>query len=502
MTYKELKLQVDKLATALAELGVKKGDRVATVLPNCPQFIVSDYAILKIGAVHIPISILHKYDDLVHEIGESGAETVICSYRRIELVKSVMEKVKIRTIIYTPVPIFPDYKMPEMEEVSDAHQLETLLEKYEPNPPTIEINPEEDLALVPFTGGTTGLPKGTMLTHYNVTTNVIQAMHWMMAPLLLGLKGKSSVLLCIPMFHQFGHIAQFTAISLGLRIFLVDPRDIQRIVNITTKHRPFIVLGVPTHFMMMLPHELPRMQIFMLSAAAALPPEVAEGIEKKIGVPMGEGYGLTEATAATHLNLSAFSKVTGFAAKVKRSIGVPIPDTEIRIVNVDTGEDAPFGETGELWIRGPQIMKGYWRTPGKGLEDGWLKTGDIAKMDEDGYFYIVDRIKDMINVSGMKVYSRVIDDALYEHPAVSVVGVIGVPDPDRLGSERVKAFIQLKPNYEGKVTEQDIINFCKEKVPPYAVPKFVEFRKKLPVTLAMKIHKKKLRDEELAKVKK
>lgn len=501
MTYEDLKLNVDKLATALADLGVKKGDRVATVLPNCPQFIISDYAIMRLGAVHVPISILHKAPELQYEIGESGAETVICSYRRLERVNSIKDQTKLRNIIFTPVPVFPDYALPETVEVSGVHRLEDLMEEYEPKPPKVDINPTEDLALLPFTGGTTGVPKGTMLTHYNITTNVIQTLHWMMKPLAAGIKGKASALICVPVFHQFGHWALHAGVSWGLRGLLVDPRDIDRIVEIIRKHRPFMVLGVPTHFMLLLSKDLPRMPIFLYSAAAALPPDVAERIEKKIGVPMGEGYGLTEATAATHINLSALSKITGFMASVKRSIGVPTPDTEVKIVDPETGEEVPFGETGELYIRGSQIMKGYWPTPGKGLKDGWLATGDIARIDEDGYFYIVDRIKDMINVSGMKVYSRVVDDILYEHPAVSLAGAIGIPDPERPGSERVKAFVALKEEYEGKITAEDIIKYCSEKLPPYAVPKFVELRNTLPLTLAMKIFKRKLKEEQIVKLK-
>ena len=500
MTYAELKLQVDKLATALADLGVKKGDKVATILPNCPQFIVSDYAIMRLGAVHVPISILHQPPDLSYEIGESGAETVICSYVRLERVNSIKEKTKLKNIIFVQVPTFPDYVLSEIKEVFGAYRLEDLIEKYEPKPPEVEINPTEDLALLPFTGGTTGVPKGTMLTHYNITTNVAQVL-WMLKPLEVGMKGKSSVLICVPLFHQFGHENVHQCISWALRMFLTDPRDTDKITEIIRKYRPFMVVGVPTHFMLLLSKDLPRMPIFLYSGAAALPPDVAEKIEKKIGVPMGEGYGMTEATVCTHLNLSALSKVTGFLTNVRRSIGVPIPDTEVKIVDTETGVEVPFGETGELYIRGPQIMKGYWPTPGKGLKDGWLATGDIGKMDEDGYFYIVDRIKDMVNVSGMKVYSRVVDDVLYEHPAVSLAGVIGIPDPERPGSERVKAFITLKDEYEGKVTAEDIIKYCSQKLPPYAVPKLVEFRKDLPLTLAMKIFKRKLKEEEIARMK-
>ncbi|NVM29906.1 MAG: AMP-binding protein [Candidatus Helarchaeota archaeon] len=501
LTYSQLKLQVDKLATALAELGVKKGDSVATVLPNCLEFVICDYAIMRLGAIHVPISVLHRKDDLLYELGESKPNTIISSYRRVERVMSIADQIKFKNLIYVPVSIFPDYTVPKIKDVpDDAIRLEDLIANYEPNPPEVKINPKEDMALLPFTGGTTGLPKGTMITHYNVTCDIRQVLHWMLHPLKAGVKGKSSIIACVPMFHQFGHFALHGAISWGLRLFIMDPRDIDRIVETIIENRPFMVLGVPTHFTYLLNKQLPRMQVFFYSAAAALPVEVAEQMEKKSGIPMGEGYGATETCGGTHINLSAFSKVTGFMASVKKaSIGVPVPDTDVKIVDLETGEEVPFGESGEIWIHGPQVMKGYWPTPGKGLVDGWLPTGDVAKMDEDGYFYIVDRIKDMINVSGNKVYSRVVDEVIHDHPAVSSVGVIGIPDPKRIGSERVKAFIALKPESRGKVTEEEIIEFCKEKLPPYAVPKEVEFRKSLPLTLVMKINKKKLREEEEAK---
>jgi long-chain acyl-CoA synthetase len=501
ITYEELKLQVDKFATALSDLGIKKGDKVATILPNCPQYVISDFAILRIGAIHVPLSILHKAPDLLYELGESKAETIICSYRRLERVDDIKSKTSIKTMIYTPVPIFPDYSLPEIKETYGAIRFEDLINKYDPNPPEVEINPIEDLAELPFTGGTTGVPKGTMQTHYTITTNIIQVFHWYMKPLEVGTRGKASVVICVPMFHQYGHWILIAAISMGMGMFLVDPRDINRIVDIIKKHRPFMVCAVPTHYMLFVEKDIPAMPVFYFSAAAALPAEIADKFEKKTKVPMSEGYGMTE-SSVTHINLSGLSKVTGFMAKVKRSVGIPVPDTDVKLVDPDTGEEVPFGEPGEIIVRGPQLMKGYWPTPGKGLtEDGWIATGDIAKMDEDGYFYIVDRIKDMINVSGMKVYSRVFEDILYEHPAVNEVAIIGLPDPERPGSERVKAFILINPEYIGKITTDDIIKYCKEKFPPYAVPKFIEFRKTLPLTLAMKIFKRKLKDEEIAKMK-
>jgi long-chain acyl-CoA synthetase len=502
ITYSELKDKVDRLASAFVDLGVKKGNTVASVLPSSPEFIIVDYACMKIGAIHVPLSILHKADDLLYELKESKSEFVVCSYRRIPRVNEVKPQTDVKTIIYAPTRIFPDYDAPEMDEISEPgyHLLDDLIEKHEPHSEHVEIEPKKDVALLPFTGGTTGVPKGTMLTHYNLTSNVIQTVHWMMDPLKVGIVGKSATVICVPIFHSYGHWSIHASISWGLKMFLMDPRDMVKIVEVINEYRPAKVFAVPAHYAMFCHMPLRKGQIFYYSAAAALPPELAEKFEKVSGVPMGEGYGATETSAGTTVNISAFSKVTGFMKQVKRGVGVPIPDTEIRVVDPETGEEPPVGEPGELWVRGPQVMLGYWPTPGSGLEeDGWLRTGDIVTMDDDGYFTVVDRIKDMINVSGNKVYSRVIDDILHEHPAVDVAGVIGVPDQDRAGSERVKAFIQLKPEFRGKVTQEEIIEFLKDRVKPYALPKSVEFRDELPLTLIMKLHKKVLREEELAK---
>ncbi|MHA1931868.1 MAG: class I adenylate-forming enzyme family protein [Promethearchaeota archaeon] len=503
ISYKELKLKVDKLANALIDFGLKKGDMIASVLPSCPEFIITDYAAMKIGAVHVPLSILHKTNDLIYEIKESGSKTVICSYRRLERIAEVKNEVDLKTIIYAPTRLFPDYTLPEIKEVSEEgyYLLSNLLEKYEPLEKSIEIDPEKDMALLPFTGGTTGLPKGTMLTHFNITTNIRQSIHWMMEPLKAGIVGKSAVVICVPVFHQYGHWAIHAGISWGLKIYLMDPRDMIKIAKTITEVRPFIVFAVPTHYLYLTELDLPKAQIFYYSGAAGLPTDLAEGFEKKTGVPMGEGYGATETTAAVSINLSALSKVTGFMRVLKRGVGIPVPDTEIKIVGPN-GEDVSFGEAGEIWVKGPQVMKGYWPEVGKGLmEGGWLPMGDVAIMDEDGYFHIVDRVKDMINVSGNKVYSRVIDDLLTEHPAVDIAGVIGIPDPERPGSERVKAFIQLKQEFKNKVKEEEFIEFLRDKVKPYALPKVVEFKENLPLTMVMKLFKKKLREEEIEKMK-
>ena len=503
ITYPQLKDQVDRLASAMVALGIEKGETVASVLPSCPEFIIIDYACMKIGAIHVPLSVLHKADDLLYEIKESNAELVFCSYRRLPRVNEIKPQTNVEKVIYAPTKLFPDYEYPEMEPVSEPgyHLFGDLLEQYEPHAEVVDINPREDIALLPFTGGTTGVPKGTMLTHYNLTTNVVQTVHWMMDPLKAGIVGKAATAICVPIFHTYGHWAIHASISWGLKMFLMDPRDMVKIVEVINEYRPAIVFAVPAHYTIFCNMPLKKGQIFYYSAAAALPPELAEEFEKIAGVPMGEGYGATETSGGVSVNISAFSKVTGFMKQVKRGVGVPLPDTDVKVIDPETGEELPYGETGELWVKGPQCMLGYWPTPKSGLEEGgWIRMGDMVTVDNDGYFTVVDRIKDMINVSGNKVYSRVIDDILHEHPAVEVAGVIGVPDPERPGSERVKAFVQLDHEYKGKVSEEDIIEFLRDKVKPYAVPKSVEFRDELPLTLIMKIHKKLLREEELAKL--
>jgi len=502
MKYEELKLNADRLATALADLGVRKGDKVAVVLPNCPHFIISEFGILKAGAVIIPCSIMLKAHHLEYEMSESGAETVICSEDTLDLVNSVKDKTKLRNTIVVPRK---DYALGEPEapkDMSGVLQFWDLIEKYEPKPPEVQIDPMEDLAILAFTGGATGVPKGVMLTHFNVVTNLLQGLAWLMSPLEPGIRGKSSTLLATPLFHRMGEMVMEAGIFWALQILLIaDPRDTDSLVQYLKEYRPFMTMLVPTQLMRLAERKVGRMPIQIMTGAAPLPRETAETIKRDLQMPVSEGYGLTETTAATHLNVSAFSKITGFMASEKLSIGIPVPDTEVKIVDPGTDEEVPFGEAGEIWIRGPQVMKGYWPTPGSGLVNGWLATGDVGRMDEDGYFYILDRVKDMANVSGYKVYTTQIDDVLFKHPAVAMAVAIGIPDPERPGSERIKAFIKLKEGYEGRVTADEIIEFCQDKVEPYARPKSVEFRDDLPETVTLKLFKRELREEEIKKMK-
>ena len=504
MKYHELKRQSDALANALANLGVKKGDRVIVFLPTCPQFIISDFAILKAGAVLVPCSPILKAPELKHQAQESGTETIICLNTHLKLINSIIAETRIKNIIITSLEDFSPSESQEIKDTTGTYQLRKLILDHEPEAPNIEIDPTEDLAILAFTGGSTGVPKGVMLTHFQRFTNILQGLPWMMSPIPT-YRGSASSMLAIPIFHAMGHYLMQSSIYWGLRIFLIpDPRDTESIVGVMNEYRPFLLFMVPTQLLKLAQPEIKirRMPVMVMSGAAPLPAEVARKLEEKIKMPISEGYGLTETGPVTHINISVFSKVTRFASSTRPGVGLPVPDTEVKLVDPVTGEEVPFGEVGEIWVKGPQLMKGYWPDAGSGLEDGgWLKTGDLGKMDDDGYFHVVDRIKDMINVSGMKVYSIEVDEVLFRHPEVEGAVTIGIPDPERPGSERIKAFIRLRENSKGKVSEQRIIDYCKENLAAYAVPKTIEFRDDLPLTVTEKIFKRALREEEIEKMK-
>ena len=502
-SYRELKQYADSLASALAGFGVSKGDKVATILPTCPQYVIANFAILKTGAVHVPCSILHKERELEFEIGEAGAETVICLEEQLDRVRNIQPKTKLKQIIVTSLTDYTPAESEKQVPPAGAHCFKALIETHDPIPPVVDINPREDLAYLAFTGGATGVPKGVMLTHFNRYTNTLQAMPWAMASLEKSIRGKASVCIGVPLFHSYGDSCVLFGVYWGLRMILVqDPRNTDYIVKMLVENRPFMAALVPTQLMKLREKDLPRMQIQIVSGASHLPVDVRESISEKIKMPISEGYGLTETSPTTHLDLTGFSKITGFAAKQKYSIGLPVPDTDVKLVDEETGKEAASGEAGHMYIKGPQVMKGYWPEAGNGLVDGWLPTGDIARMDEDGYFYIVDRIKDMANVSGYKVYTCTIDDILHQHHAVSMAVAIGVPDPEREGSERIKAFVVLKEEYRGKISAEEIIEFCRDKCTSYAVPRTVEFRDSLPFTVTEKIFKRQLREEEIQKMQK
>ncbi|MBT6340426.1 MAG: AMP-binding protein, partial [Desulfobacula sp.] len=392
---------------------------------------------------------------------------------------------------------------PLKQDLADGvYEFRQLLEDYEVTPPDISIDPESDLCELAFTGGATGVPKGVMITHFNRACCIRMGLPWIMKPMIKGIKGKSSVLLPVPLFHSYGRYMAQSAAHLGLRLILMpDPRNIKLIVETIKEYRPFMICAVPTQFMRIAQEKVGKINAITMSGAAPLPKDVADSIKAELGNPVSEGYGLTETAPLTHFNISGFSKITGFMLKEKPGLGVPAPDTECKIIDQDTGEEMAFGEPGEILVRGPQVMRGYWPEKGSGLtKDGWLKTGDIAYMDEDGYFHMTDRIKDMINVSGNKVYSTQVDEVIFKHPAVLMAACFGVPDPKIPGSERVAAIIKLHKDYPEIVSEDNIRDFCREHLAPYAVPKFVEFRDELPMTVTEKLFKKELRDDVIHKI--
>jgi long-chain acyl-CoA synthetase len=399
---------------------------------------------------------------------------------------------------YLPFPLNVLYPL-KKEKVKVEKREEVLywreVLKYPPTKERPEINPKEDVATFLYTGGTTGVPKAVMSTHFNLVANAYQTLEWVPD------RTPDEVFIgALPYFHSYGMTTSLNApIALGATIVLMpDPRDIKRILKAIHKYRVSIFCGVPTLYMAILNHpDLKKYDLSSIKAcisgAAPLPVEVKREFERITGGKLVEGYGLSETSPVTHANPL-------YGVNKEGSIGVPFPDT-LSVVVDDEGRILPIGEVGEIAIKGPQVMKGYWKMEEetkKTLINGWLLTGDMGRMDEDGYFYIVDRKKDLIIAGGYNIYPREVEEVLYEHPAVVEAAVVGVPDPYR--GETVKAYVVLKEDYRGKVTEKEIIEFCKERLAAYKVPKIVEFRDELPKSAVGKILRRVLKEEELKKL--
>jgi len=493
--YAQLRDMVNRLASALIGLGIGRGDRVCLFLPNCIEFIICDWAILKAGGAVVPTSILRTDEGLLHEVGSSGSKIVVCQEQDLERVLGVRDTSEVEHILVIPQGGF-NFSRTSRPLPKGVQDFGRLLDGSSSTSPQVELDPDQDLCELAFTGGATGVPKGVMVTHFNRYSCILQGFPWLLKPVLRGLAGKASVLLPVPLFHAYGHYALQTAAYLGLRVILLpDPRDTDLIVKHIQEYRPFLIAAVPTQLMRIAQANLSRLNVLLLSGSAPLPSEIAATIKEKTGMPVSEGYGLTETSPLTHFNVSAFSRITGFMAREKPGIGIPSPDTDCMLVDLETGNEAPFGEPGEILVRGPQIMKGYWPEPGSGLtEDGWLRTGDIGVMDEDGYFQVVDRTKDMVNISGLKVYTTNVDQVLFRHPGVLLAAAFGVPDPEIPGSERVMAVIQLKEEFKGRLTVEELLQFCRQHLPVYAVPKYIEFQDDVPLTVSEKVFKRVLRE--------
>jgi len=508
MTYGELDVAVDKLATALADLGVKKGDKVALYLANMPQFVIAYYATLKIGAIETAISPLYKDREVEHQLADSEAETIVVLDALYPIVERVMDKTKLKRIIVTGLGEYmpsmratlgkllgkiPSHKV---QRKPNVHFFQELLSKYPASPPKVTIDPKEDLAALQYTGGTTGTSKGAMLTHLNLVSNAVSCAAW-----LRGTTGGETFLTVLPLFHIYGMTTGMNApIFLAGKMVMLPKFDMKMTLDAIQKNNVTCFCGAPTMYSMLLAdpsfskYRLSSVR-FCISGSAPLPPEVQRKWMDATGGVLVEGYGLTESSPVTHCNpLDKTMKTVNVG-----SIGLPWPDTDAKIVDIETGtKELPTGEAGELMVKGPQVMKGYWNMPEETanvLKDDWLLTGDIGRMDPDGYFYITDRKKDLIKYKGYSVYPREIEDVIYEHPAVKLCAVVGKPDP--VASEIPKAFIVLKDG--ATASEQDIEAFVNDKVAPFKAIREVEFRTELPMTLVGKVLRRVLQEEERKK---
>jgi long-chain acyl-CoA synthetase len=485
----------NQFAAALTALRVKKGDRVAIFLPNIPQFIIAYFGALKAGAIATAISPLHKEREVEHQLSDSEAETIIVLDMFYPLVEKVWQRTKLKNAIVTCLEEYAS-KTPtsprKAEQNPHVYSFHDLL-KAAAKPPNVGINPEEDLAALQYTGGTTGTAKGAMLTHMNLVSNALAFAAW-----IKGVAAKETFLTALPLFHIYGMTTSMNVpVSLAAKMVLLPKFDPAEALKSIQSQRVTVFCGVPTMYSLLLANpDLSKFDLtsirVCISGASPLPPQVQKKFMDVTGGFLAEGYGLTEASPVTHC-----TPVDRTMKTVKvGSIGLPLPDTDARIVDVETGKKTlDPGETGELAVKGPQIMKGYWRKSEETalvLRDGWLLTGDIARMDQDGFFFITDRKKDLIKYKGYSVYPREVEDVLYEHPAVKLCAVVG--KHSSLVGEIPKAFVVLKAGAEA--TEAEIMAFVKERVAPYKAVREVEFRQELPISSAGKVLRRALQEEE------
>jgi len=515
LTYRQLNDAVNRFALGLQQMGVKQGERVAIMLPNCPQFIIAAYAVWRIGGIVVCCNPLYVPREIEYLINDSGAKTFIVMSSLYERVKEIRANTGLERVIVTNIKeYFPgllkflftltkEKKEGHRVDISgdvDTHWFQDVLRGASSSLAPVEINPQ-DVATLIYTGGTTGGPKGVQLTHYNLVSNAT----------LLNICAKTEeanerLIAVMPYFHSYGlTVGMNTCIANALTIIIIpNPRDMVHVLKSIEKHRATFYPGVPTMFIGFInfpdreQYDLTSLR-FAASAAAPLPPEVQEQFETITGGKMVEAYGLTETSPVATLD--------PVDAPRPNSIGVPVPDTDIKIVDIETGgREMPVGETGEIIIKGPQVMKGYWNLPtetanalrtGPDGEAGWFYSGDIGYMDQDGYFHISDRKKDMIIAGGYNIYPADVEAILFEHPKVQEAAVIGVPHERR--GETVKAFIVLK---EGQsATEEEIIAFCRENMAAYRLPRLIEFRDDLPKSLIGKVLRRELREEETSRKK-
>ncbi len=516
LTYGELDKLSDALAAGLVEIGLQKGEAVALVMPNSVAFVIAFYAILKAGGIVAATNPTYPPDKMQYQIDDCDAKIVICMSLFYKTVKQIQPKTKVQHVIVANIKEYLSQVAKLLftiaREKKDGHFIESLgsgdywfqdvLARNAGRKPNVDVKPD-DLALFQYTGGTTGVSKAAMATHRALVANTLQQKACLAVD---GIPGDQEIFLgAIPMFHVFGMVAVLSeAIYLGSKIVLVpNPRDIDDVLGVIDKFKPTLFHGVPALYNALNNHpDVLSGKISLrsiracLSGSAPLPPSTKAEFERLSGGILLEGFGMSEAPTATHVNPLHGENRTG-------SIGIPIPDTDVRIVSLDDGvTDVPAGEIGELIITGPQLMKGYYKMPTETNNtlrelDGklWLFTGDIARMDDDGYFYIVDRKKDMALIGGFNVYPNNVEKIIKDHPAVLEVGVAAVPHPEKIGQEALKAWVVLQP--DKTATEAELIAHCEKYLAPYEVPRRVAFIKELPKTVVGKTLRRELIQMEL-----
>jgi long-chain acyl-CoA synthetase len=497
ITYGELREATDRLANALAALGVKKGDRVALYLLNSPQFIIGYFAVLKCGATVTPISPVYTSHEVRYQIEDSGARAIVCQdilYEKVQKSGAAPELVVV-TNVNEYLPALKRLFGRKTEVGGKVHWLQDLLKKYPPQPPQVEIDVHRDLAALPYTGGTTGNPKGVMLTHYNLVA--AQAMG--KAAFSVFEPGREVILAFLPFFHIYGQVViMLSGLCQGDLLVLFTSPDTEAILEAMERYRATVFYGVPTLYEYLKDHkdtnkaDWRRLKL-VLSGADTLHESTMKGWEARTGSRIVEGYGLSECCATSHLNPVHRPKSGSF--------GCPIPGMQAAVLDGETLEFVPPGRTGELVLCGPNIMQGYWQRPEESARSfvekagmRWMRTGDIVRMDEEGYFHFFDRAKDLIKYKGYSIFAKDVEDVLYGHPQVKAAGVIGVADP--AVGQRIKAIVVLQGEARGKVSEEEIKSYCRQQLAEYKVPHIVEFRGELPKTDVGKVSRRELRDEQ------
>ncbi|GAB3055460.1 long-chain-fatty-acid--CoA ligase [Virgibacillus ainsalahensis] len=473
-TYRQLEQLIKNVAASLMNLGVRKGDRVALMLPNCPQYPISYYAVLLCGATVVQVNPMYKSSELLHVLNDSGAGVLIALDKLLPAVEEVIDKTGVDALI--PVSFESDCKFNEYMK-DQGYPV-----------PEVSIEPKEDIAVLQYTGGTTGRSKGAMLSHYNLVANTLQSYATSKVRTRIG---EERILSISPLFHVYGMTSCMNlTFYIGGNMILVPKFDVEQTVEVIEKTKPTIFPGVPTMFIALLNYyKEKKFDLTSLractSGSAPLPVDILNKFNETSGTNVAEGFGLSEASPVTHRN-----PITGL--QKPGSIGIPIPNSQSKIVDSVTGEDEmEIGEIGELVIQGPQIMTGYWNMPEETenvLRDGWLFTGDLAKMDADGFFYIVGRKKEMIIASGYNVFPVEVEDVIYTHPKVLEAAVIGVPDKYR--GETIKAVVVPKDGEE--LDGNELIYYCRKRLAAYKVPQSVEIVGELPKTAVGKILKRSL----------